>query len=291
MALPGRTGAYERAIDALTEELGTRFVLGERLGGGHLGARAVYADDGTSAVLKVSDASYRSAVEPAVVLAERLQAAGYPAPRPLHHGDIPGGYFFLQERAPGRPMRPVGVSQELDADELAVLLGLLDRHAGLGAGAPHDWTESVQDVSIHRRREWTLVAENPLPVVQRLLKACEQRLAGISDLSMRHDDLVIGDFGPHNILVDEEGQVTCVVDLESAGRGDRVIDTLNLLYMVEPHLLGVVRDAALAIARPEAFVVCGVYWIVRRLFLGIRSDDSSLEPVAQRMLAHIDLLT
>ena len=74
--------------------------------------------------------------------------------------------------------------------------------------------------------------------------------------------MAIGDFGPHNVLVDDEGRITAVIDLESAGRGDRVIDTVGLLYMVEPHLLGVVRNAAQAIASPE--VLRGVQCLLDR---------------------------
>ena len=285
------TGSYQRAVDALTEQLGKCFVLGETLGGQDLGARAVYAEDGTRCVLKVSDSAYRSAAEYAVRLTEQLRAAGYPAPRPLHHGPMPGGYFYLQERAPGQPMREGGVFRELDADELTVLLGVLDRHSELAQSVLHDWSRSVEEVVLNHFHEWAVVAQSQLPVVQKLLRACEQRIAGVSDPVLRQNDLVIGDFGPHNILVDDEGCVTAVVDLESAGRGDRVIDTVGLLYMVESHLIGVVRDAALGIASSEALAVCGVYWIVRRLCIGLRTDDDNLQPVAEQMLTNFNLLS
>jgi hypothetical protein len=288
---PDDASSYQRAMDELAEQLGKRFVLGEMLGGQHLGARAVDAEDGTRGVLKVSDDAYRSVVEHAVRLAGQIRAAGYPAPRPLYHGPMPGGYFYLQERAPGRPMREGGLYRGMDAEELAILLGVLDRHAALAAGAPHDWSKSVEEVALHPRREWAVVAQSRLPVVQRLLEACERRLAGLSDPAMRHNDLVVGDFGPHNVLVDDEGRLTAVVDLESAGRGDRVIDTVGLLYMVEPHLLGVVRDAALAIASPEALAVCGVYWIIRRLHAGVSANADNLRSAAEQMLAYFDMLS
>jgi hypothetical protein len=92
-------GSFQRAVDALTDQLGKRFLLGEVLGGQHLGARVVDAEDGTRGVLKVSDDAYRSVVEHAVRLTEQLRTAGYPAPRPLHHDPMPGGYFYLQARA------------------------------------------------------------------------------------------------------------------------------------------------------------------------------------------------
>ena len=51
------------------------------------------------------------------------------------------------------------------------------------------------------------------------------------------------------------------------------------------------REAALAIASPEALAVCGVYWIVRRLCGGIQSGDENLQPVAEQMLAYFDMLS
>lgn len=283
--------SYQCAVQALTAQLGKRFVLGEWLGGQHLGARAVYAEDGTRGVLKVSDPTYRSIVEDAVRLIEQLRQGGYPAPRPLHHGPMPGGYFYLQERAPGRSMRKGGVYTELNEDELAVLLSVLDQHSAVAPDASHDWSKAVKEIALQQRREWTVVAQSQLLVVQKLLDACERRVVNLSDPAMRQTDLVIGDFGPHNVLVDNEGRITAVVDLENAGRGDRVIDTVGLLYMVEPHLLGVVRNAAQQIASPEVLAVCGVYWIVRRLYGGILSNDDNLQPVAEQMLAYFDLLS
>jgi aminoglycoside phosphotransferase (APT) family kinase protein len=202
-----------------------------------------------------------------------------------------GGYFYLQERAPGRPMRKGGVYTEVNADELELLLSVLDQHSAVAPDAPHDWSKSVEDAVLHHRREWTVVAQSQLPVVQKLLNACERRVAGFGYPAMRHTDLVIGDFGPHNVLVNDEGRVTAVIDLESAGHGDRVIDTVGLLYVVEPHLLGVVRNAAMEIASPEVLALCGVYWVVRKLCGGIWSNNDNLQPVAERMLAHLDILT
>jgi Ser/Thr protein kinase RdoA (MazF antagonist) len=110
------------------------------------------------------------------------------------------------------------------------------------------------------------MAQSPLSAVQRLLETCAQRCAGLGNPGWRHTDLVIGDFGPHNVLLNNYGHVAAVFDLEGAGHGDRVIDLVGLLYMVEPALLPSVRQHALQIASSAALTVCGVYWIVHRLY-------------------------
>lgn len=281
----------QRALDCLNGELGKRFTLSESLPG-KSGAWAVDSLDGARGVLKVSKDRSCDTVERTVRLVEHLRAAGYPTPRPLHHGPIPGGgCFYLQERWPGHPMRSPGVWSEMNQHELGLLLRLLDLHAGIAPEASQDWICQVEEVALRQRGEWAVVAQSPLPAVQSLLETCERRCAGLDDPGWTHGDLVIGDFGPHNVLVNDQGRVAAVIDLEGAGRGDRVIDVVGLLYMVEPELLHDVRREALQVASPAALTACGVYWIIHRLYYGLRANDENLEPAAQQMLAHVDLLT
>lgn len=154
-----------------------------------------------------------------------------------------------------------------------------------------DWTCEVEAVALRKQGEWAVVAQSSLPVVQLLLETCDRRCAGLSDPGWRHSDLVHGDFGAHNVLLNKHGSVVAVIDLEGSGRGDRVIDVVGLFFMVEPELLQDVRREALRIASPAALTACGVYWVIHRLYQGITADDENLEPVAQQMLAHIDVLT
>lgn len=153
-----------------------------------------------------------------------------------------------------------------------------------------DWIDKVEEVALRQSGEWAVVAQSPLPAVQRLLEMCAKQCAGLGDPGWSHGDLVIGDFGPHNVLLNEKEQVTAVFDLEGAGRGDRVIDMMGLLYMVEPKLVHTVRNAALKIASPSALTICSVFWIVHRLYQGMQICDANVERAAQQMLAHVNLL-
>lgn len=281
----------QRALDCANGELRKHFELSERLPG-KSGAWRVQSPDGEQAILKVFDDSYGATVAQTIPLVEQLRAAGYQTPRPLHHGKVPrGGYFYLQERLPGQTMRSPGVWSELNQHELGLLLSVLDMHAGLAPDVSLDWTRRVEEVALNQKGEWEIVAQSPTPAVQNLLDKCERRCAEIGDPGLSHGDLVIGDFGPHNVLLDGQGRFAAVIDLESAGRGDRVIDVVGLLYMVEPDLLDEVRRAALEISSSAALGSCGAYWIVHRMYLGIRANDERLELAAERMLAYFDFLT
>ena len=288
---PTATDGATIALDYLNRELGKRFTLAERLPG-KSGAWAVHSLDGQHGILKVFEDSSCERVAPTVRVVEHLRAAGYPTPRPMHYGPISGGACcYLQERVPGYLMRSPGVYAELNRDELELLLRLLDLHAGIAPTVSDDWTDQVEAVVLRQEDAWAVVAQSPLPAVQQLLATCERRCAELDAPGWTHGDLVIGDFGAHNVLLDDHGQVAAVIDLDGAGRGDRVIDLVGLLYMVEPHLLAAVRRAALHVASPAAVRICGVYWIVQRLSQGIMANDANLESVAQRMLTYLDMLT
>lgn len=281
----------QHALACLNDELRKRFTLSERLPG-KSGAWAVDSLDGERGILKVFNNRSCDRVERMVRLVEHLRAAGYPTPRPLHYGPIPGGgCFYLQERVPGHLMRSPGEYSALNHHELDLLLRVLDLHAGIGPEAWQDWTCQVEEVALRQQGAWAVVAQSPLPAVQSLLEICKRRCAELDDPGWTHSDLVIGDFGAHNVLLNDQGQLAAVIDFEGAGRGDRLIDMVNLLYMVGPEMLHVVRREALHIATPAALTACGVYWIVHRLYQGIRSNAENLEPVAQQILAHVELMT
>lgn len=246
------------ALACLNNDLAQRFTLCERLPG-KSGAWAVDSLEGQKGVLKVSADSTCDSFVQTIRLAEHLRALGYPTPCPLHHGLLPGGCFYLQERLPGHPMRSPGVYAELNQHELGLLLRVLDLHSAIAPQDCQDWVYQVEEVALRQRGEWTIVAQNPLPAVQDLLKVCKQLSDKLGELEWRHNDLVIGDFGPHNVLLNNQGCVVAVFDLEGAGRGDRVIDLISLLYVVEPKLLAMVRREALQIANPAVVTACGVY--------------------------------
>ena len=187
-------------------------------------------------------------------------------------------------------MRSPGVWSELNQHELRLLLHLLDLHTGIAPETSQDWICQVEEIALSQQGEWVVVAQSPLSVIQSLLNICARRCNGLGDPGWRHTDLVSGDFGPHNVLLNDQGQVAALFDLEGAGCGDRVIDMVGLFYMAKLELIPDVRREVLKIATPAALTACGVYWIVHRLYQGIRANAENLEPIAQQMLAHVDIL-
>lgn len=143
--IPADANVMQRAVDAVNLQLGTRFALGEALGGQHRGAWAVEASDGMRGVLKASDDGYRDVAEPAIRVVSELRRHGYPAPRPIAHGPISGGgHWYLQERAPGQPMRRPGHYAEINSRQLDGLLEVIALQAGLAPEGPQSWSDYVE---------------------------------------------------------------------------------------------------------------------------------------------------
>lgn len=279
-----------RALIYLSHQLDTALVLAERLSGKSR-AWALDAPDGTRWVLKVAHESTCDQVMALAALTAYLRSVGYPTPCMRYAGVLPdGGCVSLQEWLPGQLMRVPGIWTELNQDELRLLLSILARHAQLAPPDSRDWIAHVEAIVVQHQGEWEVVAQSRLLVIQRILGICQQHSAQLGALPWRHDDLVIGDFGPHNMLLDDHGQLAAVLDLEGAGRGARIIDLVGLRYMVEPTLLQQLQCEALAIAHPSVITASGIYWIIHRLYQGMHADAPQLESIAHQMLAHIDLL-
>lgn len=153
------------------------------------------------------------------------RARGLPVPRhelTVELGD--GVVAVVQQRLPGH--HPAAV----DADVIDALMGVNDRFAGLLADRP-DVPVPLLDLSrsgaAHSRHE---------PVARynarsrRLLHRIEE-IGAASPQVMTGTDLVHPDFTMPNVLFDDTGRVTGVVDWNNgAARGDRHLALVKLLF-------------------------------------------------------------
>ena len=73
----------------------------------------------------------------------------------------------------------------------------------------------------------------------------------------------MGDFGPHNVIVDR-GRIRAVIDLDASGQGDRVIDLARLLRRADnnPTIRDRIFAEADAIDRHDRLLVAGAFWLV-----------------------------
>ncbi len=188
---------------------------------GQVGAAFVRRADGSESVL--SRGGDAAALRLAARALELARSAGLPVPRYENVVTTTGGTVLLQERLPGRP--PTRVDDGL----LASMLGLADRLTGLLAGA--SWLP-VPDLF--------LIRSGPGFCIHHSLAGWDDRTRRLlgwvhevgrdSGSTAPGDDLVHLDFHPENVLVDDTGRITGIIDWDAAGRGDARLALVTLAF-------------------------------------------------------------
>jgi hypothetical protein len=163
-----------------------------RAAGGEVGAAYVRWPDGRDGVLTWSHVDVGVLRRTGAILATARER-GLPVPAYDLIAELPDGIGIVQERLPGSP--PAVVDRRL----LEEMIGLSERFVGLLADRP--------DV--------------PVPSMH-LLSAPEP--------AMRGDDMVHLDYHTGNLLTDDAGRITGIVDWDGIGRGDRRFGLVTLRF-------------------------------------------------------------
>ncbi|MGW5360150.1 phosphotransferase [Actinopolymorpha pittospori] len=220
------------------------------------GAWHVADPTGRPAILKWSHPSAPSKVYEVAEVIRRVRADGYPTPAWLAAGVTRDGVsYHVQEFVAGTASTP------LTPPKVELLLGVLDRQAGLDPALTHDWSRRVETMALEDP------PDGPRRVVQQLgargqglLDHFDRLLAGLGTVNLPTSDLVHGDFNSCNILL-RDGAVSGVIDVEAVGRGTRAFDHASLLReaYVEgygPEVAGLIRRAGEAVAGPGVLALC-----------------------------------
>ena len=251
-----------RVIERIAEITGVRLILEGPCPGGEVGAAYVRWPDGRRSVLREG----RTRTGP---LVDRARAAGVPTARQELAAQVDGVRVLVQQRLPGAP--PVTV----DAAVVAQMIAVTDRLAGLLADDPAP-----------RPAELFLTGDGPGFCLHGPLAGYSARTArllawvrevGATGSAMIGDDLTHLDFHPGNVLVDEAGRLTGVVDWDGATRGDRHFDLVTLRFMLTadtPALTGPLDDRLALIPERRR----RAYWAhlsLRQVDWSIRHHDAA----------------
>jgi hypothetical protein len=220
---PQVTDGVVRVVSFINGTCAERWRIVSPLSGGTSGAFELIQTDGRRAVLKTRPGRFAWWIERGLITVDRLRRAGYPTPAYLEIGETDDGWtYWLMEHVVGRRMR-------LDSEgDLDLLFDLVDRQAGLDPPTDQDWSSYIHAVVFDNGNGWAEQMRNASTAAAELLVALEQAIAPCNDVHFSSHDAVIGDFGPHNILV-HAGEVAGVVDTEASGRGTRIYDLWSLL--------------------------------------------------------------
>lgn len=222
---PSGTAPHAEAVlVAINERHGATWQLVRRLAGGHTaaGAHELRNTAGARAVLKVYAWDIRPAsLRDTARLIEQAIAAGWRTPGWLAYGELPeGGAYVVRSFVDGQP------AAELGERELAALLDLNRRQAGLRPNTERDWSSYVRR-TLFEDGQGLATRMRTHPDTARLLQRIEAATAGLRGVDLPTTDVVHGDFTIENALFSDG--LAFVVDAEFAGSGTRAYDLATLL--------------------------------------------------------------
>ncbi len=226
--------------------------------GGQVGAAYVRWPDGHRSVLTCQPAGNLARVRQEAELLVIGRAHGVPAPRYELTAELPSAIAIIQELLPGK--RPVAVDRPIVESMVEMnsrCRGLLAHRAGpvmpslyLCADGPGFCLH--QPLARYDRRTARLLADI-------------EEIGALVPESLGGDDLVHLDFHPENVLVNDEGTVTGVVDWDGAAAGNGDFDLYTLRF-------------DLALRAPDL-----------GRWLGVRLRRAMAQDVAQACWAHMSL--
>jgi aminoglycoside phosphotransferase (APT) family kinase protein len=216
---------HHSLVEVVNESAGCRLqFVGSAVHGETGGAAYVRWPDGREGVVTRAPLSVERAQQTADVLSE-LWSAGLPVPRHDLLVEIPDGTVaVVQERLPGAPAARTNVAV-IDA-----MVAMNERFAGLLANRP-----DVPIPALYLRESGPVFPRHEVLAghserSRRLLDRIHE--VGASEpKEMVGDDLVHTDFTVPNLLFDESGEITGVVDWNfGVARGDRRFGLVKLLF-------------------------------------------------------------
>ncbi|WUJ71684.1 phosphotransferase [Kribbella soli] len=215
----------EQLLLEVNERSGAGLTFVGRAAEGQVGAGFVRWPDGREGVLTRGFGSLDDLRRTARVL-DAARSDGLPVPQYQLLTEVTDGVGVVQERLPGRP------PEVIDRALLEAMIALTDRFAGLAADLPVPsmyLLESGPGFCLHESlQRYDDRTRRLLDWVREVGRDEPSGMAG--------DDLVHLDFHTGNVLVDEHGQLTGIVDWDGIGRGDRHFGLVTLRFDAESRL-------------------------------------------------------
>ena len=206
-------------LDEMNRATGAGLQFAGQAAGGEVGAAFVRWPDGRDGVL-TRGAGTLSELRRTAEALDVARGRGLPVPRYQLLAEVPDGVGVVQERLPGRaPEHP-------DRKLFEAMIELAERFAGIAPELPVPsmyLLESGPGFCLHESLE-------------RYDDRTRKLLGWIHEVGrsepgeMTGDDLVHLDFHTGNVLVDDTGAVTGVIDWDGIGRGDRYFGLVTLRF-------------------------------------------------------------
>lgn len=251
--------------------------------GGQIGACYVRWADGHRSVLTAGPPGGLEAAQRAADLTSAARSAGVPAPRYELAAELPSFTVVVQELLAGT--MPVTVTRRTVASMVEVTRrcrGVLADRADLTAPSLFLLTDGPGFCLHGAMASYDRRTARLLAAIEDAGAELPERLAG--------DDLVHFDLHPENVLVDNAGEVTGVVDWDGAARGDGALDLMTLrfdLALRAPELGRWVGGLLLDSAPESVRLACWAHMSLRLVDWAIREFTADEVSAQLRVAAEV----
>ncbi|MET9021240.1 aminoglycoside phosphotransferase family protein [Actinopolymorpha sp. NPDC004070] len=212
-------------VALVNEHTDARLTLLGAAPGGEVGAAYVRWPDGRDGVLTIGPGTSADQLRTTAEILAAARARGVPVPAYDLIAEVPDAVAIVQERLPGSP------PARDDLRTVQAMVELNERFAGLLAGCT-----DLEPPDLYLRHSGPgFCLHEPLARYDartRGLLSWIREVGADDDARMTGDDLVHLDFHAGNVLVDETGAISGIVDWDGIGRGDRRFDLVTLRFGV-----------------------------------------------------------
>ena len=167
------------------------------------------------------------------IITNRLLSLGYPVPKYLYSGRVGNGLYWVQEEIPGKPLW-----QNPTIEQIERVLSFLLLQRNQAVSEKQNYSLIVKDTVFGNRLGELKSIQNYSSEMQQFLSNLKRAVKGLESLHLPKTDIVHGDFSYHQVMVDNKGNITGVIDWQAAGCGDWLVDLTRLIYSLHdrPHL-------------------------------------------------------
>ena len=232
------TKDIEKVIHVINGNHGTKYKLLNRFDKGEWGAYRIAEHGKKHLVLKFfTDLSNTNIVDPdpdlAKSITDRLLSLKYPVPKYIYSGRVDNGLYWVQQELLGNPLW-----QNPTVEQIEKILSFLSLQENQAVSDKQNYSSIIKDTVFGNRLSGLKSIQNYSSEMREFLGNLSSLVKDLESMPLQSSDIVHGDFSYNQVMVNDDGVITGIIDWQEAGCGDWLVDLTRLIYSLHdrPHL-------------------------------------------------------